>query len=164
MKAGLLACALGVLLLGTTRVDAQGNRPCTGEPPDSTMLLGGPVYRDCEVERPARMRSTDFPIDFTPTGVAPAGGCYRVAFQFVVDSMGRPETTTVTPLPGNDRVLEDAVLPGLPQLRYQAALLGGARVRQIVVYRRAVQAIMRVNPTEGEPIGLPATRTSGNCR
>lgn len=165
MKSFLAILALALLGGGAVPASGQGNRRCTGEPPDSTLLRQGPVYRDCEVERPAQLRTSDYPIDFTPTGSSvPAGGCYRAGFQFVVDSAGRPELGTVSPVPGNDRGLEDAMRPGLSQLRYDSARMGGQKVRQIVVYRRAVEAIVRVNPTE-EPTGLPTTRNSaGNCR
>ena len=159
------------LSLGAAHLSAQKPKlpRCTGEPADSAALLQGPVYRDCEVERPAQLRSSDFPIDFTPPGGGtPMGGgggaCYRAGFQFVVDTLGRPEPATIRPTPGNDRALEDALRPGLFQLRYEPARKAAQRVRQIVVYKRAVEPIVRVNPTEGEPIGLPATRATGGCR
>ena len=166
---GFPVALLALLLVVAAPLAAQKpKKRCTGEPADSALAArgSGPIYRDCEVERPAQLRTLDFPIDFQPTGsILPSGGCYRAEFQFVVDTTGRPEPSTVRPSPGNDRGLEDAVRPGLSQLRYDPARLAGNRVRQIVLYKRAVEPIVRVNPTEGEQTGLPSTRPAiGGCR
>lgn len=153
-----------LLALGAAPASAQQlKRRCTGEPPDSSALRPGPVYRDCEVDRPARLRTADLPVDFTP----PAGNlggarCYRAEFQFVVDTTGRPEPTTLRPGRSNDRGLEEALRGNLDQLRYEPARLANRWVRQIVIYSRAVAPIVRVSPDE-ERTGLPQVRSSANC-
>ncbi|MGQ0703655.1 MAG: hypothetical protein ACT4PM_11040 [Gemmatimonadales bacterium] len=166
MRAGAIL-VLALTLAGTASAQ-KGKVRCTGEPADSALLADGPVYRDCEVSRPAELRTSDFPIDFKPppaaTGGVP-GACYKAGFQFVVDTVGRPELPTLRPLAGNDRALEEALRPGLSQLRYEPARLGGLRVRQIVIYSRAVEPIVRVSPTDGEAVGLPSARSpTGRCR
>jgi hypothetical protein len=159
-------CGSFLLLLVLAAVPAtaqQLRRRCTGEPPDSSALQTGPVYRDCEVDRPARLRTGDLPVDFTPPAGNPGSGrCYRAEFQFVVDTTGRPEPLTVRPGRSNDRGLEDALRGSLDQLRYEPARLANRRVRQVVIYSRAVAPIVRVSPDE-ERTGLPAVRSSANC-
>jgi hypothetical protein len=141
----------------------QLKRRCTGEPPDSSALQAGPVYRDCEVDRPARLRTADLPVDFTPPAGNPGGArCYRAELQFVVDTTGRPEPLTVRSGRSNDRNLEDALRGHLDQLRYEPARLANRRVRQVVIYSRAVAPIVRVSPDE-ERTGLPQVRSSANC-
>jgi hypothetical protein len=154
---------LSLLVLFAVPLAGQSKRPCTGEAPDSALLAGGPVYRDCEVDRPARLRTVDLPVDYRP----PAGGlggtrCLRAGFQFVVDTIGRAEITTVRPAAGNDRGLEDVLRGTLERLRYEPARHQGGKVRQVVVYARVVAPLVRVTPEE-EQTGVPQVRSASEC-
>ena len=155
---------LGVMICFAAPLAAQKpKRRCTGEAPDSAALHRGPVYRDCEVDRPARLRTVDLPLDYNPpTGGLGASRCLRAEFQFVVDTTGRAELATVRPGNSNDRGLENAVRGNLGQLRYEPARLAGARVRQLVVFARAVSPIARVNPDD-EKTGVAKVRVSAEC-
>lgn len=152
-----------LLLLVAAPLSAQKPKRCTGEAPDSAVLHRGPVYRDCEVDRPARLRTVDLPLDYNPpTGGLGGSRCLRAEFQFVVDTVGRVEPATVRPGNSNDRGLEEAVRGNLGQLRYEPARLGGAKVRQVVVFARAVSPIARVNPDD-EKTGVAQVRVSAEC-
>ena len=157
---GILFC----LVLAATPLAAQtSKRRCTGEAPDSALLQSGPVYRDCEVDKPARLRTVDLPLDYNPTtGGLGTTRCLRAEFQFVVDTIGRVEPATVRPGNSNDRGLENAVRGNLGQLRYEPARKDGAKVRQVVVFARAVSPIARVNPDD-EKTGVPQVRVSAEC-
>jgi hypothetical protein len=152
-----------LVLMAAPASGQQLKRRCTGEPPDSAALLTGPVYRDCEVDRTAQLRTADLPVDFNPPAGNPGGSrCYKAEFQFVVDTVGRPELSTLRPGRSNDRGLEDALRGNLEQLRYEPARLDNRKVRQIVIYSRSVAPIVRVSPDE-ERTGLPQVRASVNC-
>ena len=155
---------LVLLILFATPLAAQtSKRRCTGEVPDSALLHLGPVYRDCDVDKPARLRTVDLPLDYNPTtGGLGTSRCLRAEFQFVVDTIGRVEPATVRPGNSNDRGLENAVRGNLGQLRYEPAHKAGAKVRQVVVFARAVSPIARVNPDD-EKTGVPQVRVSAEC-
>ena len=158
-----LVGVLVLLLLATAPLAAQKAKRCTGEVPDSALLHRGPVYRDCDVDKPARLRTVDLPIDYNPTtGGLGSSRCLRAEFQFVVDTVGQVEQATVRPGNSNDRGLENAVRGNLGQLRYEPARKAGAKVRQVVVFARAVSPIARVNPDD-EKTGVPQVRVSAEC-
>ena len=155
---------LALLLLLTNPLAAQkSNRRCTGEAPDSALLQQGPVYRDCEVDRPARLRTVNLHFDFNPpTGTLGPTGCLRAEFQFVIDTIGRIEPTTIRPANSNDRGLETAIRANLAQLRYEPARLAGGKVRQVTVFARAVSPVAQATP-EDEKAGAPMLRVSAEC-
>ncbi len=158
----MLALAL-LLPMTATAASAQAKRRCSGDPPDASLLALGPVYRDCEVDRPARMRGADLPLDFVPDQRPGASGCYRAEFQFVVDTTGRPETATMRAAPSNDRGLEEAIRGNLAQVRYEPAIRQGQRVRQVVVYARTMAPLIRVD-TDNDQTRPSEVRPSSNCR
>ncbi len=102
------------------------------------------VYRDCEVDRPARPRGGEPRLDFRSTGATPRAGCYVAEFQFIVDTVGAVEMNSVRPKATNDRDLEDAVTPVLSTIRFEPALLDKHPVRQLVLYKRTVGVVVRV--------------------
>ena len=106
---------------------------CALAPADSTYLVRGPVYRDCAVDRRARLLTTDVRLEFEPPG-PPAEGtaCYRAQIEFVVDSAGVPESETANIVRTNDPAFANAVLATLPRWRYQPARKNGVAVRQVV--------------------------------
>jgi len=79
--AALAACASGGNHRGSS---------CTAEPRDSVYRASGVVYRDCAVDRTARLASTAVRPNFVPNT---AGGqtCYTAEVEFVVDETGHPD-------------------------------------------------------------------------
>jgi protein TonB len=55
-----------------------------------------------------------------------------VLVQFVVDTTGRAEVSSLRFLAYSDRGFARAVYDALPQLRFEPAELGGRKVRQLV--------------------------------
>jgi hypothetical protein len=113
---------------------AGGGADCLLADDDSTFLAGGPVFRECAVDEPARERRRIPPTGFRPQ-TPPAGGgmkCYLVELEFVVDTNGMPETKTARVRRSTDTNYTDAVLTTLAQWRYSPAKKDGMPVRQIV--------------------------------
>ena len=106
---------------------------CILAPADSMYLARGPVYRDCAVDRRARLLTTNGRPQFQPPTPPLAGtACYSAQIEVVVDSAGVPELETVRVVRANDPAFADAVLASLPRWRYQPALKSGVAVRQVV--------------------------------
>ena len=155
MRFGLIV--LVALAIPAAAAAQKSKRKCTGTPPDTTMHLALPIYRDCEVDKPAKVRGEEPRPELSAlTTRAPRSGCLRAEFEFVVDSLGFVERTTVQPQSGNDRDLESAVSATLGQLRYEPARLDGHPVRQLVIYKVMVGMVTRVVSSSG-PVGLPPT-------
>jgi hypothetical protein len=72
------------------------------------------------------------------------------------------EQTTVRPVGANDQGLANAIRRHLAQLRYEPARFAGAKVRQVVLFARAVSEAVRVDP-EDEKTGAPTMRVSAEC-
>lgn len=148
---------LGVALVcASSRVGAQrAERRCADVAIDSS-TAGAPIYAACHVDRPARESGPKPAIAWKPNpGDAGDLGCFRVTFEFVVDTLGVPERGTIRTITTFNPAFTEAVRASLPQLRYTPAVLGGRPVRQRVVYRRSVGVIGFVSsaqtPTENEP-------------
>ena len=125
MTIGCAACA------GAT--SRAGQARCVLTHADSAYLASAPVYRDCAVDRRARLLTTAVRPEFSPSS-RPAGGtaCYSAQIEFVVDSAGVPELATARVVRTNNPSFADAVLATVPGWRYLPALKNGIPVRQIV--------------------------------
>lgn len=147
---------LAVLMLSlATVLEAQDKRGrCSGTPVDSA-VISGVVYRDCDVDRPARRRGTAASrINWNPSPSEVAGGrCFRADFQFVVDSLGAIEPLTVRLVSSNSPGFAEAVRASLTGLRFEPARLGNAPVRQLVVHeeRAAIRVAVSGAPSGGGP-------------
>jgi len=122
---------------GATRQAGHGS--CALAPADSIYLAGGPVYRECAVERRARRLNQGERPEFRPTD-PPFGGaaCYSAEIEFVVDTTGTPELQTARVVRTNNPNFAEAVLVTLPRWRYQSARNNGLPVRQIVREKQAM--------------------------
>lgn len=128
----------------------QGSARCTGTPIDPLVVVG-PVYRDCDVDRPARLRGSPPQPAWTPRGSDLVDGrCFRAEFQFVVDTLGAPDLSTLTAVSSSSTEYGEAVRATLRNLRYEPAILGGKPVRQIVVYRQS--AAIRIGSSPTRPV------------
>src|ERR1043166_960875 len=94
----VMAIVLFAGLIASLPLSAQQKKKghCSGAPPDSTWLLRGPVYRDCEVDKKAEVIQPEPLPDYTPMGT-PRAGCFSAEFEFEVDK--KAEVIQPEPLP-----------------------------------------------------------------
>jgi hypothetical protein len=143
---------------------AQSKRPhCKDAPPDSSPVTLAHPYRDCEVNTKAKQRGRDPQLQFSPVHMTrpPRNGCMQVQLEFVVDTLGNPETRTVRVVASDDDDLADAVLATVPNLHYSPARLEGQAVRQLVHYRRGVLVMTTMVVTRGGGGSPPPPPPSG---
>lgn len=117
------------------------------------------MYRDCQVDRPARRGGGDPAID--PAfllGSRTDQRCLRVVMEFVVDTTGRPDSATARVRTTDHPGLTTAVLVSLPRLRYEPARIANAPVRQVVEYTRGI--VTRVPFTVGGGANVPPPSAS----
>jgi hypothetical protein len=136
MRSCLLA--LMVLIAGAEGGAAQEARKCTGVPPDSGWLRGGPVYQDCEVDAGAKRRGDEPRLTLDPVRLGSDTACKRVTLVFVVDARGAVEPGSVRTIVSDHPELEAAVRATLPELRYAPARRANQPVRQVLEYSRTV--------------------------
>jgi hypothetical protein len=124
---------------------------------DSTYAAGRPVYRDCAVDRPARFTNTNVLPDWRPP-TSSSNSCYSVEMEFVVDEAGRVERETATVVQASDRSFANAWMTTLGEWKFEPAVRGGVRVRQIVTMKRSAQtAVVRSSSPVGT--GRPPSTT-----
>ena len=133
---------LGIWLLIPLSLACASHQTVTGEKcalrdEDAVFALTGAVYRDCAVDRPAKLSTRSIHPDWTPT--PGRTDCYSVDMEFVVDTTGKPETATARAAKTNDRAFADAYLATLNQWKYEPAQRAGAKVRQIVTEHRSAE-------------------------
>ena len=127
---------------------------------DSAFAVGGPVYRDCAVDRAARLLAIDRHPDFRPTGT-PRTTCYSADLEFVVDSTGKPETRMARIVRASDQGYAESVLATLNSWKYEPAVRDHRPVRQIVTSHQTLSTMVVVVPA-GSPLPSrpPASRPS----
>lgn len=148
---------IGVLLAtacasagGPAGVRGRASR-CPLEAKDSVFLAGGPVYRDCAVDRKAEA-IVDVHPDFRPD---PMERCYSAEIEFVVNENGRPLAETARLVHTTDRRFADAVAATIPRMKFRPAQLGGSPVRQIVDFKSAMQSVVVAVPAGSAPPTQP---------
>lgn len=151
-----IATVAALLLSVSSQLEAQDKRRCADTPIDSTNP-SAPLYRDCHVERKARPRGSAPRMDFTPSPSGPS--CYRAAFEFVVDTAGKPELATVRRVSTTDETFGRAAESIISGLVFEPARLGGIPVRQVTKYESSA-AISRVvvSSVGGRPSASTAPR------
>ena len=151
-------CLLSILLVCTSAsLRAQSSkRRCLDTPIDSTNP-SSPVYRECHVERKAKVRSVGPRPQFTPNTVGPTS-CYRATFEFVVDTTGKPELATARRVSSSDQSYADAIEASLGGLFYEPARLGASLVRQVVRYdsRLAITRTVVVSTSANGALSPPS--------
>jgi len=149
MRALLVVIVLAVTTSPSAAQQRRGGR-CTGDAVDSTTMAMNAVYRDCDVDRTAKVSNTIRPV-FQPDQSGLRAGCFRTELEFVVDTTGRPEMGTVKRVSDNSPELTEAVKTALPGLRYEPAQRDGQPVRQIVRYKSSVAVRTVVSSSPGGP-------------
>lgn len=137
----------------------QAREPCLLSSADSAYISGGPLYRDCAVDTPAKALSTR--LTYTPstrpnTRPQPGVTCYAAEVQFVVGLDGRPELETVRLVRTNDASLGQSLVQSVAGFRYSPARRDGVTVRQIVNERRAVALSVTVTSSASGRPARPA--------
>ena len=148
------------------------SRPCSVDSAATARVAGTNTYRDCDVDRPAKLRNAPKP-DYTGR---PTVDCMFAKLEFVVDINGVPDSTTALILDTNDRNFAASLVRSLPRWHYTPAQLKGENVRQ-VVWERQTEAVLkklrftveridgpgRSTPVQLPPSALPSS-TDSSCR
>ena len=132
-------------------------------PVPAEFLDGGPVFRDCAVDRKASEPSRLPPLQMADRPPRQSG-CSKVVIEMVVDSAGRPVTHTAKVVQSNDPLFQQAVVSGLGALKYTPAMKDKVRVAQLVRYERKVQYFTVVSSSAGgAPPSRPPRATLPDC-
>jgi hypothetical protein len=149
-----LVSAIAGVMVACASASSGGNRAaaCSLAPGDTVYLRGGVIYRECAVDKRARVIDHSARPDFRASSPLPGGqACYRADVEFVVDATGAPEPETARVLRTNNPTYGEAVLRALALWRYQPALLNGMPVRQIVQEKSAMGVAVVVVPAGQVP-------------
>jgi hypothetical protein len=161
--------AFGLLAAVSGRLPAQTPDRCAGALPDSSWLAASPVYRDCEVDTPAKVRGQPPRLSQDLlAGDSSQSGCLGTVLEFVVDSAGRVEPVTARVASADSPVLAQAILANLDRLRFTPARRAGQNVRQLVVYTRKVSTtvsatVPSVSTRGGTPLSAPQSPALRSC-
>jgi len=155
-----MSLAIGVLAFAGIITSAcatagHGSEPCALRTQDSTYLKGGPVFRDCAVQKKAVLITKDLHPVFQPA--QGRSSCVAAEAEFVVSPTGTPEMETAHLTRSTDQEFGMALMALLPQLRFNPAEVNGTPVRQIYSHKEQIQ-IVRVAVPAGSP---PPTRPPG---
>ena len=128
---------------------------------DAIFAVGGLVYHDCSVDRPAHLTASTHADFRTPTN---STACYSADIEFVVDTSGRPETQTARVVRTTDQPFGQSVLASLKDWRFNPAIRDSVPVRQIVTSHQAMQ-VSRVIMTPGasSPSRPPVSQRAVTC-
>jgi hypothetical protein len=150
-KTSYCLVVIGLYVLGCTisacaSSGSSSATDCLPTQTDSVYLSGGPVYRDCAVDRKARLLESSVHVNYQPTIRQPAGSvqCYYAEIHLVADASGRPELETARLGRTNEPNWGQAVLASVQNWRFEPALKNGEPVRQIVLERRVTALAVTV--------------------
>ena len=152
-----LAAVAGALLVsgcasanggsGGAVASSRRSAPCSLRSEDSLYVVGGPLYRDCGVDRPAHLVTSNVNPEFRVTGIPRS--CYQATVEFVVSALGAPEPGTIHVVSSNDEQFADAMRVMVSHLRYSPGTKNGEAVRQIVTEHRAAAVRTEIGQTPG---------------
>lgn len=129
---------------------------CIVSSSEAVYMGEAPVYRDCGVDRKARL-SKNVPVDFRPaiTARTPTQSdmCLVAEVEFIVDPEGVPERESIGLVRATDSAFGSAVLGTVSRWRYAPAIKDGIAVRQLVRERRSmpVRAAARASSPGSRP-------------
>lgn len=159
MKPLLIGIALITAACASSGNNAARRKSCVVTANDSIFAARGSVYLNCGVDRAAHLTTTNIHPDFRPTTTGtPKSACYSADLEFVVDTMGRPETQTARVVHTNDQGYAESVLATLSAWKYDPAVLDQKPVRQIVTTHQSMASVVTVVRS-----GTPATRPPANA-
>jgi hypothetical protein len=165
MHRQLLAAVIAVYICAPA-ADAQKAAPgrkCTTAEID-TVQYGSAVYRDCEVEKPAKLKHEERPVYRLAAGVQ----CARVEMLFVVDTTGSVVTNSATLVSTTEPEYAILVLASLSKWRYEPARREKAAVSQLVLARHSLEGNkmvkFSVGPRRADDVPMPASGLSTPCK
>jgi hypothetical protein len=151
-----VGCASAAPHTATPRPTSNRRPNCTLSKDDSLYTIRAPLYRDCAVDQPARLVTSNVEPDFRVAGTPQA--CYVAHMEVVVAADGTPEEPTIRVLRANDPQFADAVRTMIPRLRWQPAVRDGVPVRQVVEVTRSAEVRGMVMGTgAGAATAIPAS-------
>ncbi len=150
---GVAALAVGVTMAcasggGAPPVVGSSGRACSVARIDSTFTALGPVFRDCDVDRPATRTSMASHPDLT--GIRPRP-CMSVDLEFVVDENGKPIPAPLRIVRATSQDFAEAMAATVPGWHYNPAVKDGHPVRQLVQVHEVVQTRVVRTPLGGSP-------------
>ena len=153
------ACASG----GKSDVaSGAGSAPCAMRAEDSVYARGRPVYRDCAVQRQAKLIPNNIAMDFNP--VPSSTTCYSAEVEFVVDASGMYEAGTARVVRASSQSFAEAIVAVLPRYKFDPAMVDGVPVRQITSIKRSAEAMVRVVSSNGSTgVAAPRRSSSPKC-
>ncbi len=135
-----ITAAIGAAVLAgcahpaSTPAPAPEPAACQGYTIDRSWLRQGPVYQPCNVDESVTA------IRRVPTGYHPLDCANASAtVLLVVDATGTPEPRTVRAVQSTSAEFARAAVNALRQWRYQPAVKGGRKVRQVTQQRLEFQ-------------------------
>ena len=132
----LLAAATLLVFADVTPSHAQQvPKTCSVDSASFARIAGAGIYRDCDVDKAARLRNTPDPRYVVPREKS----CVSATLEFVVDSAGVPDTMSVLVVETDDREFAQAAIKTLSRWRYEPAVLQGRPVSQMVRERRMME-------------------------
>lgn len=156
----------GMAIIAAACASAGGKsaqrKECELSDRDSVFAVSGPVYRDCAVDRAARLLAINRHPDFRPTGT-PRTTCYSADLEFVVDSTGKPETRMARIVRANDQAYAESVLATLMFWKYEPAVRDHRPVRQVVTSHQTVATMVVVVPAGAPLPSGPPTQRPSSC-
>jgi hypothetical protein len=158
--------SLAAAMIGLAACASSGARAsCAITQLDSVYVGREPVYEACGVDRKAKLVTTDLHPDYRPS-TPPSGrsGCFSADAQFVVDTLGKPEPSTVRITKTNDQAFAEAMLGFVTRLRYEPAMLAGKPVRQIQTEHRSVGYQVSVQRVPAGSAPTPPSRSGAGNR
>ena len=151
IASAVLLIALGIAAHACSK-PGQGPSPARCEPKqlDAAWRAAGPVYRECEVDRPARLLNPTVPTDYLP----PANviqRCLTALIYVVVDTSGSPELSTVRVARTNAPEFARALMRRAPSWLFEPARKGAIAVRQVAAVGRSLILADAVSPSTCTP-------------
>ena len=144
----LRVAVLGVIAVAATIVacssrvgsDLVGPQPTGGKPlatqtiPDVLPNLPAPkgVYFEYQVEQPV-MSAPGSPAPRYPDILKNAGVSGEVIASFVVDTTGMADVRSLKVLRSSHQLFVNSIVAALPDMRFTPAMVGGRKVRQLVM-------------------------------
>lgn len=149
---------IGTAACASARGGSTSQAACALPERDSVFLLGRPLYRECAVDRQARLVTAGVRPDFHPA--TPRSTCYSTDLEFVVDSTGKPEVQTARIVRTNDQEFGASTLATLASWKYEPAMRERIPVRQLVTEHKTLSAMVVVVPKGSSPPSGPSQRPS----
>ena len=139
-------------------------RKCTPEVIDTVQFGSAPIYRDCDVEKPAKLKHKEKPKYRLADGVP----CARVEMLFVVDTSGKVVTGSASLVSTTEPEYALLVLASLDKWRFEPAKREKAPVPQLVLIEQKLSAgsvkvpfvVGRMTAADQVFAGSPSTRNA----